>query len=598
MIDSAKSRQFLVDDLLADAMELPKERRRDFIVEKALNEDILAETLSLIEYGGALDEEDSARKIWGGSTGERVGPYLLHWLLGKGTCGEVYLAIREDLGQRVAFKMVRPSGDLAEQARFETEARLLASFEHPNIIRLIDYGRSPSGQLYLVMELAGGGTLQEWLEQNHTNREGLLRLFVKICDAVQFAHSNLIIHRDIKPSNVLMDSRGEPKLADFGIVQMIGTLASVTSAVNRPQILAGTPAYASPELFRGSPLTTASDVFSLGVMLRQFLNQEPNWAKHPGSPDRGTKNLGESSRDLDAILARCLDENPRSRYANAGELRDELQAHLDHRPVKAGDHSWVHVATLFILRNRIAVAATAIMFVLLAGALFWIWQQNVALEKTATALRAAVSEKSDRINRVMEAAEHFDQVQRAEYKDNSNGAPNPTQALTEAERQMQSRPSLDTRFHAAVCGVDLAEILLRADGKNERVEGWKQLNRSRELLLSIEKADPEYFGIKNELEAIDGIRKELNAGQWTGTMGFASDRVPPKLRPEPDSVRPLEDARAARALGDLWRSLGERSKASMAYDRAIQLFDRAASKGIKPAVTERNECVGLRTALR
>jgi tetratricopeptide (TPR) repeat protein len=507
------------------------------------------------------------------------------------------LAVREDVGQRVAVKLLKSSVHARDLARFENEARLLASLDHPNITRLVDYGRSSGGQSYLVTELAEGGTLDAWVTGNRPSREELVRLFAKICDAVQYAHSNLVIHRDIKPSNILMDSRGEPKLADFGIVQMLGTLASASGACV-PEAPAGTPAYASPEQLQRLPLTTASDVFSLGAVLyeclygRRPVRRQERDAASESAPLRG------KADDLDGIVQRCLDENPRTRYPNAGELRNDLLAYLDHRPAKAGRRDWVHVATLFARRNRSAVAAGAMGLLLLLVALGWIWRQNLELANRARQLEADAVEKTERIRRVMEAAEHVDQLQRSEYNRNWNGNADARAALAAAERQMQIGPTLDARFNAAVCLRALAEVLLHADGPKERLEGWSQINRAGEILNSIRSEDPGYAGVQKELAVIDGIRRELDAGVRTGGLGFAAERTPPKLGPGAQSREAASEARSARALGNLWRSLGEPGKAAAAYQRAIQLFERAAAEGGNDLSEERNGCVQLIRSLR
>jgi eukaryotic-like serine/threonine-protein kinase len=571
--------QSMVDELLADAMELPSAERRQFLLDRASDPDLLAETLALIGFADVLDAEDAARGLWGRDSGDRIGPYSLQRMLGNGAFGEVYLAVREDVGQRVAIKLLRPSVDAQDQARFENEARLLASLDHPNITRLIDYGRSAAGRLYLVMELADGGTLDGWIKRHRPSRQDTVRLFVKICDAVQYAHSNLIIHRDIKPSNILLDTRGEPKLADFGIVQMLGTLAASSSG---PQSPAGTPAYASPEQFEHAPLTTASDVYSLGAVLYESIHGRRPPRRKPGqaapAPARGKPD------DLDAILIRSLDPNPRARYANAGELRDDLQAYIERRPARAGRRDWIHVGRLFAQRNRAAVAAGATGLILLLAAFGWIWQQNVEL-------RAATAEKTERIRQVMEAAEHVDQLQRAEYNQVWKGNADARAALAAAERRMRVDPTLDTRFNAAVCLRALAEVLLHADGRRERLEGWNELNRASDLLKSIRAEDPAYIGVQKELALIDGIRSELNSGVWTGGLGFAAERTPPRLDPGPQAGEAAVDARSARGLGNLWLSLGQPYKAAAAYRRAVQLFDRAIAEGGAGLDRERNECI-------
>ncbi len=204
--------------------------------------------------------------------GRRIGVYRIVAEIGHGGMGEVYRAVRAD-GQyekEVAIKLVR-GGDSSELLeRFLHERQILASLDHPNIARLYDGGTTDDGVPYLVMELIEGTPIDLYCEQNHLSINARLRLFTDVCAAVQYAHQRLVIHRDIKPGNILVTKDGIPKLLDFGIAKFLDPTSGAEATLVRPM----TPEYASPEQIRGEPITTASDVYSLGVVLYKLLTGE------------------------------------------------------------------------------------------------------------------------------------------------------------------------------------------------------------------------------------------------------------------------------------------------------------------------------------
>ena len=202
--------------------------------------------------------------------GRRIGAYNILEEIGHGGMGEVYRAGRAD-GQyekEVAIKLVRGGYDTAVVLeRFRHERQILASLDHPNIARLLDGGTTDEGIPYLVMELIEGTPIDQYCDAQKLNVTERLRLFLQVCSAVQYAHQRLVIHRDIKPGNILVTKEGVPKLLDFGIAKILGPENSATSTVEGPM----TPEYASPEQIRGEPITTATDVYSLGVVLYQLM---------------------------------------------------------------------------------------------------------------------------------------------------------------------------------------------------------------------------------------------------------------------------------------------------------------------------------------
>jgi len=215
--------------------------------------------------------------------GRRIGAYHILTQIGHGGMGEVYRASRAD-GQyekEVAIKLVRGGYDTASVLeRFRHERQILASLDHPNIARLLDGGTTDEGIPYLVMELIEGTPIDQYCNANQLNVSQRLRLFVQVCSAVQYAHQRLVIHRDIKPGNILVTQEGVPKLLDFGIAKILDPTAGAETTMAGPM----TPEYASPEQIRGEPITTATDVYSLGVVLYHLLTGRSPYPKNTHAP--------------------------------------------------------------------------------------------------------------------------------------------------------------------------------------------------------------------------------------------------------------------------------------------------------------------------
>lgn len=333
--------------------------------------------------------------------GERIGPYRLLRPIGRGGMGVVFLAERSDgsFRQRVAIKIVRRDLDPeAIERRFRAERQILAGLAHPNIARLLDGGSTPGGFPYLVMEHVDGLPIDEYCDRRRLDVRARLELFVQVCSAVQHAHRNLVIHRDLKPGNVLVTEDGVPKLLDFGVAKLLGPTGLLdpcdrTVTGERPL----TPSYASPEQLTGKPVTTASDTYSLGVVLylllvgelpRRFsgvlpadvaeMLKEPNrpsLAVRAGGPtaaavaERRGVSAGQLVRqlrgDLDNTVLKALRHDPEQRYASVADLGEDLDRHLTGRPVLARPASWSYVSGKFVRRNPIAALASAVAVVLL-----------------------------------------------------------------------------------------------------------------------------------------------------------------------------------------------------------------------------------------
>jgi serine/threonine-protein kinase len=371
-----------VDELFAEASRRPAAERRDFVEDLARSQsvdpEVLCEVLSLLEHdrpGGAeIPEIDwaigDAAAAWLADrepeAPRRLGSYRLVEVLGEGGMGTVWLAERDDdaYRQRVAIKLSRGSAlSPANLERFRAERRILARLEHPAIARLLDGGETPEGIPFLVMELVEGVPLPRYAEDRALDERERLLLFLTICDAVEHAHRRLIVHRDLKPSNLLITSDGQAKLVDFGIAKLLaeeGTTPGAATALNQRYYSVG---YASPEQVAGGAITTASDVYSLGVVLRELLTgRKPTASSGPRPSLEATL-----ERDLEIVLERAAAVEPERRYGSVEAFADDLRRYLSGLPVKARADTFTYRATKFVRRHRGGVAIVAAAALALAS---------------------------------------------------------------------------------------------------------------------------------------------------------------------------------------------------------------------------------------
>jgi non-specific serine/threonine protein kinase/serine/threonine-protein kinase len=354
--------------------------------------------------------------------GRRVGPYKVVEQVGAGGMGEVYRAVRADdqYQKEVALKFVRAgqySGDIF--ARFKNERQILAGLDHPNIAKLLDGGATDDGTPYLVMELIEGRPITEYCNVHELSVTERLKLFLQVCSAAHYAHQRLIIHRDIKPGNILVTPGGTPKLLDFGIAKILEPDSQVPlSEATLTNFRVLTPSYASPEQITGQPMTTASDVYSLGVVLYELLTgvspyapantspqeiaqavcerepQKPSFAVKSSPPNReetldhqsralpaisGEKLRKQLSGDLDNIVLMSLRKEPSRRYASVNDLQEDIRRHLENIPVIARNDTVLYRATKFVARHKPGVAAAlAFALVLIAGIIITMREARIA----------------------------------------------------------------------------------------------------------------------------------------------------------------------------------------------------------------------------
>lgn len=298
---------------------------------------------------------------------EHVGPYRLMQELGRGGMGTVYLAERDDqeYHQQVAIKVLKRGLDTEGLLRrFRSERQILASLSHPNIAKLYDGGTTRDGRPYFVMEAISGTRIDHFCDERRLSVRDRLELVRQVCAAVHYAHQNLIVHRDIKPSNILITDDGVSKLLDFGIAKLLDP-ASFPGTVEPTHlgIQPMTPRYASPEQRRGERITTASDIYALGMLLhRLLLGHLPDEA-----PAHETPATPRLDADLEKILAMALRDEPERRYASAEQLADDLERYLKGLPVRAQSDTLAYRAGKFIHRHRLATVAVGAVSALIAA---------------------------------------------------------------------------------------------------------------------------------------------------------------------------------------------------------------------------------------
>jgi serine/threonine protein kinase len=413
-----------------DAAELPPAQRAAFIAKasagdaslRAEVESLLASLESAGNFIEAPPAPPEAAPDPGMRTGTNIGPYRVVQVIGEGGMGILYQAVRvDDLYRKlVALKVVRRgmySG--VAMRKFETERHILAHLDHPNIAKLLDGGTTPDGQPYFVMDFIAGTPVDEYCDDNKLPPDDRLKLFLTVCSAVQYAHQNFVVHRDIKPQNILVTPEGSVRLLDFGIAKLLDPEAEgPVETISVVQMM--TPEYASPEQLHNEPVSTASDTYSLGVLLYVMLTghkpfvfrtrsvQEISQVIRDNEPRRPSlvvaleettgsgrvvtcegvaaaramrpeKLIRKLSGDLDTILLTALRREPERRYASVAQLAGDIENYLGGHPVTAQEATFSYRASRFMGRHQGAViAASLAVFLLIAGTITTAWEAHVA----------------------------------------------------------------------------------------------------------------------------------------------------------------------------------------------------------------------------
>ena len=410
--------------MLSHALELDTGPRRSFLDTACADDAELRAEIDLlldqqVDTGADMIEQlasDAAARLRvnEGSIkeGARLGSYRILRELGHGGMGAVYLAERDDehYRQQVAIKLIKPGlGGDAIRKRFRNEMQILADLSHPNIARLLDGGETVDGVPYLVMEYVEGRPIDVFCDQQQLSIDERLKLFSTVCVAVQYAHQHLVIHRDIKPGNILVTDERLPKLVDFGIAKLLDQDRTDTTATAMPFM---TPDYASPEQVRGVAVSTATDIYSLGVVLYQLLTgrrpyrfkssvaHEVAKAICDEEPRRPSTTQARLHTDLDNIVLMAMRKEPERRYATAEQFAEDIRRHLSGLPVRARPATFSYRTGKFVRRHKLGVAAALLIAVtLLVGIIATVWQARVARAERARAER--------RFNEVRQLANSF-----------------------------------------------------------------------------------------------------------------------------------------------------------------------------------------------
>ncbi len=553
--------------------------------------------------------------------GQRIGPYEILREIGHGGMGTVFLAVRADDQYRkeVAVKIVNKGMDTDTiLRRFVMERQILANLEHPNIARLLDGGTTVDGLPYFVMEYVEGETIIRYCDQHRLHTLERLQLFRQVCSAVQFAHQNLIVHRDLKPSNIIVTADGTPKLLDFGIAKLLGSdLPEATATVGR--LL--TPEYASPEQLRGLPITTTSDVYSLGVVLYELLTGhrpfnfesrspeevarlitagEPikpsviithtNSARHTddvehrsitpeaishmrdGNVDKLRRRL---AGDLDNILLKALRKEPERRYAAVQDLSADIQRHLTGLPVLAREDTFAYRAGKFIQRNTASVAAAAVVAItLFTASVVTTWQATVARRERAKAER--------RFKDVRNLTNSF----LFEFHDaiaDLNGATNAREMVVKKAQEylsslaQEAGEDRELLWELSTAYLKLGDVqgrpgFSRTGDTGGALRSYEQSLELRRRLISLEPNNSEYqLGLAITLSRFGPIYQVL------GKPGTAAERmreameITDKLLPQSHDLTTFQTAfRNPAFLGDALSELGH-------YDEALAMYQKSLS---------------------
>ncbi len=584
-----------VDELLLQALELDPQERLKFLdavgerapeVRRELDSLLVCEVKAdgflatpALAFSADFFADENGTDARAGRT---IGHYQIRREIGRGGMGVVYQAQRSDGQYRksVAIKVVMNAAGSDEiMTRFHNERQILASLDHPNIARLLDGGTTEDGLSYLVMEYVEGMPITDYCDRNRLATNERLELFRTVCAAVQHAHQNLVIHRDLKPSNIMVTEDGKPKLLDFGIAKVLNPeLTALSMERTRTELRVLTPDYASPEQVRGEKLTTASDVYSLGILLYELLTgHRPYRAtgaltrelerviceQEPTKPSTAVNNVevikrGETqsqtitpeavshardtqpdklrrrlSGDLDNIVLMALRKEPKRRYESAAQLSADIGKHMDGLPVIARKDTFKYRATKFAQRNRVGVAAAAIVLLsLIGGIIATVWQARRANEQARIAAherdRARVeAAKAERINAFLQNILGFSD----------------TNSLS---------PNLDKKRDATI-----ADAL---DEASRRAES--ELAGQPEVLASVRLTIGRAYMVQNR---VDDAETHLRAALDIRRSVFGPDHQ--------------DTAQAMTVLGELLISKGNYGESESLLREAVAIYQRARGAG-------------------
>lgn len=624
-----------VDRIFAEALERSVAERPAFLDAACAGDDALRKE---VEQLLSADEESTSfldrppgellelmaddRTSSGQEEGRGLGPYRLLRKIGSGGMGTVYLARREDehYERDVAIKVLR-SGLASTEAihRFITERQTLARLEHPNIARLYDGGSTEDGRPYLVMELIEGLPVDEYCDRHRLTVDQRLTLFQKICAAVQYAHQNLLVHRDLKPGNILVTPEGEPKLLDFGIAKRLAPETGGALDETRTGLRLLTPSYASPEQVRGEAITTASDVYSLGVILYELLtgrrpsqlSAEPPYdieraicILEPERPSAAlfrpvppaVEEIADARRtspqalarrlrgDLDNIVLMALRKEPQRRYGSAAQLSRDLDKHLQDLPVTARPDTLRYRTRKLVRRHRAAFVGMVVMILLVAGFVASLIAQGRQLAQERDKARYALSFLVDTFQQADPYRTRGEDLTAREILD---------QGAARISRELTGQPDVQAAVMDAIGTVDLglgrfeaaAPLLTQALALRRQVFGSDSLEvaESLEHLAQLQNERTDMAGAETHLRQALAIRRRrqgeghIAVARTLNRLGetLVNKGAVPHDAPEIEAVHQEALAIARRAEGPRGLTVAETLFALAQFQRAAGDYEKA-----------------------
>ncbi|MEO7325940.1 MAG: serine/threonine-protein kinase [Dokdonella sp.] len=504
---------------------------------------------------------------------ERLGSYRIAGLLGEGGMGTVWEGVRDDgeFRKRVAIKIIRGMPSPAARERLKRERQVLAGLEHANIARLYDGGTTPQGEPYLIMEFVDGMSLGLWMAQKQPSLDARLVLFEQLCRAVHAAHQQMIVHCDLKPSNVMVRADGSPVLLDFGIARLIDPAGN-----SRTATLAATPAYASPEQLAGQPVTLASDIFGLGIILYELLagrvpdrrSPTPSYDGELPSPSftlrhtRSETPMADIPADVESITRCAIRIDAVARYSSAAALADDIARYRAHLPVAAAGTHWRYVTRKFVRRHRIGVGIAALIAVALVGMTYslFLQRQNALSAERAAQQQATAARETARF-----LQELYSELDPKAHPGRSLDA---RQLLDLGAERLKKRTGLSDEVRARL-QVSLAEIYDNI-GKPDAA-----LQMAEPAYKQLQKAQP------NDRDTLEAARLYaivlINASRHADSIIVVDQSLPAAIALQDETLQ--ADLLALRGLAR--QTLGRDDAGDEDYAKADMLYRRAGQNGLE-----------------
>jgi serine/threonine protein kinase/Tfp pilus assembly protein PilF len=563
-----------VKHLFRDVADLSLAERERYFEQHSVPPDLREELESLLGYDSDhrltfseavqreackfLEANDAGAPV--SVAGQIVGAYTLVSEIGRGGMGSVWSAVRNDgrFEGRVAVKFLNVAlADRAGGERFRREGSILARLSHPHITRLLDAGVSSSAQPYLVLEFLEGEHIDRYCDSRGLGAEARVRLFLDVLAAIAHAHANLIVHRDIKPANVLVTPGGNVKLLDFGVAKLLedSERPGEAALLTRDNGCALTAGYAAPEQVTGGAVTTATDVYSSGVLLYVLLGGERRISNVVESIQAIAKaefpRIPGLRGDLETIVHKALKKDPAERYTSAGAFSEDLRRYLDHEPIRARPDTWAYRTAKFF-RRRWRVVATAAATVLLIAAVTAFYTVRLAAERNRAQLEAGKATKvSDLLTSLLTASDPYETPEIKE----------PTvrglldAGASRAEKELAGQPELK------------AQLLTVIGRVYQRLAAYDKAQPLLEEAVAIGRARPESAALAESLNDLGVLHRAR--GDYSKAAPMLEEALAMRRRllgPENQDV-----AQTMAALAIVYRNLGELTRTETLLREALRI---------------------------